>query len=90
MTASEGMDAYIDAAAVNSAKGAYYAKDFDRVLAPRPVIFLFSFGPIVSTQCHRYRSSRYKFTVQVKISFHKEYHRIQNHTSSISLQSKSK
>ena len=66
-TDAEGVDDYVDAAAVNRSKGADYAEDFNRVLASRPVSFLFLFGPIVSTQFHRYRSIRYQFTVQVNI-----------------------
>ena len=83
------MDAFVDSAAVDSFKWDGSAKDFDHVLAPCPVSFLLFFGPIVYIQCHRYWSSRYQFTVQVDIIFHKEYHHIQNRITSISLQCKS-
>ena len=83
---AEGVADYIDSAVVNSAKGPCSAKDFAGALPPRPVrvSFLF-FVPIIYTQCHRYQSSSYQFTVQVSITFHKEYFRIQNRVSSISL-----
>eukprot|EP00978_Attheya_sp_CCMP212_P035716 scaffold157172_cov66-Attheya_sp.AAC.2 len=88
--ASKGVDASVDATAVDSAKGPDSAADFARVLAPRLVRLCFLFPPIVYThQCHQYQSSKYQFTVQVKIAFHKEDHRIQNRITSISLQSKS-
>ena len=88
-TAAEGVDASVDASAVDIAKGDDSDEDVDYVLAPRLVRFLFFFGPIVSTQCHRYRSRRYQLTVQVNITLHKEDHCMQNWITLISLQSKS-
>eukprot|EP00978_Attheya_sp_CCMP212_P043631 scaffold287891_cov54-Attheya_sp.AAC.1 len=86
VTAPEGVAASIDSVAVEIAEDAGSSKDFDRVLAPRPVSFFF--GPIVSTQeCHRYWSSSNQFTVLIEIVFHKEDHHIQNRITSISLQS---
>eukprot|EP00978_Attheya_sp_CCMP212_P033090 scaffold132050_cov74-Attheya_sp.AAC.1 len=86
-TAAEGVAASVDSAEVKIAEGAGSSKV--HVLAPRPSIFLFLFGPIVSTQCHQYRSSSYQFTVLIEIAFHKEGRRIQNRVTSISLQSRS-
>eukprot|EP00978_Attheya_sp_CCMP212_P014716 scaffold37642_cov43-Attheya_sp.AAC.1 len=88
-TAAEGVAASVDSAEVKIAEGAGSSKDFAHVLAPSPSSFLFLFGPIVSTQCHRYRSSSYQLTVLIKIAFHKEGRRIQNRVTSISLQSRS-
>jgi hypothetical protein len=87
--ASEGEDSSANAVPVDTPKGVNSAEDFAPFLAPRPVRMFFLFRPIVYTQCHRYRSSKYQFTVQVKIAFHKEDHRIHNRITSISLQSKS-
>eukprot|EP00978_Attheya_sp_CCMP212_P033102 scaffold132128_cov32-Attheya_sp.AAC.1 len=87
VTAAEGMAASVDSTEVKIAEGAGSSKDFAHVLAPRPASFLFFFGPIVSTQCHQYRSSSYQFTVLIEIAFHKEGRRIQNWVTSISLQS---
>jgi hypothetical protein len=86
VAAAEGVAASEDSAAFKIAKCAGSTKDFARVLAPRPVNFLFFFGSI-PTQCHRYRSSSYQFTVLIEIAFHKEGRRIQNRVTSISLQS---
>eukprot|EP00978_Attheya_sp_CCMP212_P002007 scaffold4120_cov68-Attheya_sp.AAC.2 len=89
VTAAEGVAASLDSTVVKIAEGAGSSKDFACVLAPHPASFLFLFGPIVSTQCHWYRSSSYQFTVLIEIAFHKEGRRIQNRVSSISLQSRS-
>ena len=57
---------------VDSEKGPCSAEYFAGVFPLRlvRVCFLF-FGHIVYTQCHRYRSNSYQFTVKVNIAFHK-------------------
>ena len=54
------MDAFVEATAVDSSKGADSEEDFDHVLAAHPVRLLFFSGPILSTQCHWCWSIRYK------------------------------
>ena len=60
-------------------------------IASRMLLFLIcgNIFSILSTQCHRYRSGSYQFTVLIEIAFHKEGRRIQNRVTSISLQSRS-
>ena len=38
------------------------------------IVYLLFFGLIISTKCHPYYSSRYQFTIQIKIVFRKEDH----------------
>ena len=67
----------IDSAVIISSEGPCSAKEFAGYFPLRPVrvCFLF-FVLIIYTQCHRYQSSSYQFTVQVNITLHKEDYRI--------------